>query len=77
MSAYSKIFIASKPVLVPGTSIDTTKDHLYLIYDLNGDGNNDGDQFIIRGGPESENGGSVLKCQTVHGHGVVPSVEAR
>lgn len=38
MSAYSKIFIASKPVLVPGTSIDTTKDHLYLIYDLNGMG---------------------------------------
>ncbi len=52
MGQDSKIFIGSKDVIADTLlgPIDTTKDHLYLIYDLDGQKNTIGDQFVIRGG---------------------------
>lgn len=50
MPANSKIFIASKDTGYLG------KDHLYLVYDTDGNSNTTSDQFVIRGGPETENG---------------------
>jgi Ca2+-binding RTX toxin-like protein len=54
MSTNSKIFIASRSVLFPNSKVDTGRDHLYLVYDRDGDPRTTGDQYVIRGGPEGE-----------------------
>lgn len=45
----SKIWIASKTMVLPG--FETIYEHLYLVYDPDGNPNS-GDELIFRGGPK-------------------------
>jgi hypothetical protein len=50
----SKIFIASKPVYAGlPIPVNTGADHLYLVYDADGNMNTVDDQRVIRGGINS------------------------
>lgn len=57
------LYIASKPVVVNG--VNTGENHLYIVYDANGDLSNTNDQWVIRGGinsgaPYINNDGNLL-----------------